>query len=185
MLRVFANDHHHALTLNDLALFTSFFYGWFHFHFKYQPFLFRPPGYAAFGEIINRNLYRYLITWQDPNIIHSKLARYNCINNMSIWQFDFEGGVWQRLEYNAFKFHYVVLRQNNHSLCNSCVFVFFSSKASSTALHAFAKSSLVSAPRCLRESSQLLSQLINNKCFIFFLFGCSSFLSRPSAINIF
>lgn len=71
MLRIFADHHHNALASDDLALIAYFLNGWLNLHYNTIPFLLSPPGNAALGQVVNRNLNRYLITGQNPNIVHS------------------------------------------------------------------------------------------------------------------
>ncbi len=113
MLRVFANYHYDPFALYYFAFVANFLYGWFDFHFYTIPFLFLPPCDPTLGEVVYRYLDRYLITGQNPDIIHPQLARYMRGHDMTVGQLDLKGGVGQRLNYRSFKLHYVVLSQNN------------------------------------------------------------------------
>lgn len=115
MLRVLANYHYDALTLDYFAFIANFLYGWFDFHFTTIPFLFLPPCDSSLCEVVHRHLNRYLITGQNPDIIHPQLARYMSGHRMTVGQLYLKGGVGQRLNYRSFKLHYVVLSQNNPS----------------------------------------------------------------------
>ena len=74
------------------------------------------PGYASLIEVVHRYLNRYLITRQYSDIIHSELARYMSCYYVLVRQLYLEGRVGQCLNYRAFKFYYIILRQNNPSL---------------------------------------------------------------------
>ena len=74
MLRIFANDHHSAFSLDDLALFAYFLYRRFNFHCIVTPFLLGSVGDTALGQIVNRYFYRNLVAGQYPNIAHSDLT---------------------------------------------------------------------------------------------------------------
>ena len=84
MLRVLANYHYDALALNDFALITNFLHGWFNFHFDTIPFLFCAPCDAALCYVVYRHLNCYLITGQNPYIVHSELARNVGIYDVSV-----------------------------------------------------------------------------------------------------
>ena len=83
----------------------------------YQPFLlFASPCDSAFGEVINLYLYFNLITWEYPNIVHSKFPRNVCSHYVTVGEFYLEVRIGQCLKYDAFKFHYIILWQNNPSV---------------------------------------------------------------------
>ena len=117
MLRVLADNHYFAFSLNDLALFANLFYGWFNLHFIIPTLslLLSSPGNASLGKVVNRNLYGNAVTGQYSDIVHSKLSRNMRRYYMAIGKLDFKGGVRQSLYYRTFKFDYVILRQNNPS----------------------------------------------------------------------
>ena len=112
MFGVLANYHYDTLSFDDLALIADLFNGWFYFHLITIPFLFCTPGDAALGEVVYRNLNRYLVTGQYPDIVHSELTRNVRGHYMTVGQLYLEGGIGQCLNYRPFKFHYIVLSQN-------------------------------------------------------------------------
>ena len=117
MLRVFADDHNFAFSLNDLALFANLFYGWFNLHFIIPTLslLLSSPGYAAFGEVIDRHLYCHAVARQYSDIVHSKLSRNMSRYYMAVGKLYLEGGVGKCLNYCTFKFDNIILWQNNPS----------------------------------------------------------------------
>ena len=117
MLRIFADDHYFAFSLNDLALFANLFYGWFNLHFIIPTLslLLGTPGYTTLGEIVNRYLYGNLVSRQYSDIVHSELARDMSCYYMLIGKLHLEGRVGQCLNYRTFKFNNIILRQNNPS----------------------------------------------------------------------
>ena len=58
MLRIFADDHYLAFSLNDLALLADLLNGWFNLHFIIPTLslLLSSPGYATLCKIVCRNL---------------------------------------------------------------------------------------------------------------------------------
>ena len=131
MLGVFADNHDFAFSLYDFALIAYLFNGWFNLHFII-PYLsslilrlFRTPGYAALGQVIDRNLYGHLIARQYSNIIHSKLTRNVSRYYMAVGKLYLEGRVRQCLNYCTLKFNYVILWQNNPSSAFICDFRLF------------------------------------------------------------
>ena len=117
MLRVFADNHYFAFSLDDLALFADLFYGWFNLHsiIPTLSFLLCTPGYAAFSEVVNRNLNGHAVTGQYSYIVHSQLSGNMSSHYMPIGKLYLEGRVRQCLNYHALKFNNVVLWQNNPS----------------------------------------------------------------------
>lgn len=85
MLRVFADDHDFAFSLDDLAFLADLLDGWFHLHCLYHTFLaiwiaaptsgrsgsFRTPRDASLGQVVDRYLNGHAITGQYLDIIHS------------------------------------------------------------------------------------------------------------------
>ena len=124
MLGVFADNHYFAFSLNDFALFANLFHGWFNLHsiIPTLSLLLCTPGYAAFGQVIDRDLYGHLIARQYSNIIHSKLSRNVSCYYMLVGKLYLEGRVGQCLNYRTFKFDHIVLRQNNPSSAFICDF---------------------------------------------------------------
>ena len=126
MLRVFADNHDFAFSLDDLALFADFLNGRFNLHL-YQPFLssnffkpsngsFRAPGDAALGQVIYRHLNGHTVTGQNADIVHAKLTRNVSRHDVTVRELHLEAGVGQCLNNRAFKFDYVILLcQNNPS----------------------------------------------------------------------
>ena len=117
MLRVITDDHDLAMSLDDLALLADLFNGRFYLH-GYQPFLnlFRTPSDATLIQVVNRNFNSNAITGQYLDIIHTQLAGDVGNNHMFIRQLYLEGRIGQSLNDNAFKFDYIIFRQNNPSL---------------------------------------------------------------------
>ena len=117
MLRVLADNHYFAFSLNDLALFANLFYGWFNLHFIIPTLslLLSSPGNASLGKVVNRNLYGNAVTGQYSDIVHSKLSRYRSRYYVSVGKLYLEDRVRQRLNYRTFKFDNIILRQNNPS----------------------------------------------------------------------
>ena len=117
MLRVFADDHYLAFSLNDLALLADLLNGWFNLHFIIPTLslLLCTPGYATLGEIVNRNLDGYSVTRQYSDIVHSELSGYRSRYYVSIGKLYLEDRVGQCLNYRALKFNNIILRQNNPS----------------------------------------------------------------------
>ena len=113
MLGILTNYHYDTFALDDLALITDFLNGRFNFHLIITiPFLFCTPCYTPLGKIVDRNLDRYLISGEYPDIIHSEFTRDVGCDYVPIGQLYLKGGVGQRLKDRAFKLHYVVLSQN-------------------------------------------------------------------------
>ena len=80
-------------------------------------FLLFSPGDATLGEVIDRDLNGYGITGENANIVHTKLAGNTRGHDMTVRQLDLEYGVRKCFQnHTVFKFHHVVLRQNNPSL---------------------------------------------------------------------
>ena len=73
MLRVLADNHDFAFSLDDLALLADLLYGWFNLHFIIPTlsFLLCTPRDTSLVEVVNRNLNGHLITGQNSDIIHS------------------------------------------------------------------------------------------------------------------
>ena len=117
MLRVLADNHYFAFSLNDLALFANLFYGWFNLHFIIPTLslLLGSPGYAALSKIVNRYLYGNLVARQYSDIVHSKLSGDRSRYYVSVGKLYLEDRVRQCLNYRTFKFNNIILRQNNPS----------------------------------------------------------------------
>ena len=108
---------------------------WFYWFFMSHPTAFSPsalnfilfcsPCDAAFIKVVNGNLYGYLITGQNSDIVHSKLSRYVSRYYMLIGKLYLKGRVGQSLNYRTLKFNYVILWQNNPSSAFICDFRLF------------------------------------------------------------
>ena len=111
MLRVFADDHYFAFSLNDLALFANLFYGWFNLHFIIPTlsFLLCTPGNASLRKVIYRHLDGYAVTGQNSDIVHSQLSRDMSRYYMPIGKLYLEGGIGQSLNYRTLKFYHIIL----------------------------------------------------------------------------
>ena len=124
MLRVLTDDHDLAMSLDDLALLADLFNGRFYLH-GYQPFLnlFRTPSDASLVQVIDRNFNGNAVTGQYLDIIHTQLTRDMSNYDVLVGQLYLEGRVGQCLDDYAFKFNYIIFRQNNPSLlydvCNA------------------------------------------------------------------
>ena len=115
MLGVLTDHHDTTLALNNFALFANLFDGWLNLHFVTIPFLFGTPSDAALGQVIDRDLDGYLITGQNPYIVHSELARNVGIYDVSVGKLYFEMCVGQRFQYHSLELHNIILRQKNPS----------------------------------------------------------------------
>ena len=137
MLRVFADNHDFAFSLDDLALFADLLNGWFNLHFIIPTLslLLCTPSYTSLSKVVNRHLYGDLITRQYSYIVHSKLARNMSRYYMPIGKLYLEGRVRQCLNYRTFKFDNIVLRQNNPSSAFICDLRLFGSQPNLTTLY--------------------------------------------------
>ena len=117
MLRVLADNHYFAFSLNDLALVANLFYGWFNLHFIIPTLslLLGSPGYTALSKIVYGYLNGNLITGQYSDIVHSKLSGYRSRYYVSVGKLYPEERVGQCLNYCALKFDNIILWQNNPS----------------------------------------------------------------------
>ena len=131
MLRVLADNHYFAFSLDDLALLADLLYGWFNLHclipylsLRILLLLFAgllcTPSDSALGEVVNRNLNRYTVTGQYSYIVHSELSRNVSRNHMLIGKLYLEGRIGQCLNYRTFKFDHIILWQNNPSSAFIC-----------------------------------------------------------------
>ena len=123
MLRILADDHYFAFSLNDLALFADLLYGWFNLHsiIPTLSLLLCTPGYASLRKVVNRDLDGNLITRQNSDIVHSELARDMSSYYMLIGKLYFEGRIGQCLNYCTLKFNNIILWQNNPSSATNFV----------------------------------------------------------------
>ena len=126
MLGVFANYHYATLALNDLTLFAHGFNGRSYFHTVEPPLdikvsiLLTSPGDPTSGQIIRRHLNGYLVTGQDLDKVHTKLAGNGCQNGVTITNVYLEHCVGQVIGNNALNLDYVVFSQSQiTSLCIS------------------------------------------------------------------
>jgi len=115
VLGVLTDYHDTTLALNNFALFANLFDGWLNLHFVTIPFLFGTPGNAALGQVIDRDLDGYLITGQNPYIVHSELARNMGIHDVSVGKLYLEMCVRQRFQYHSLELYNIILRQKNPS----------------------------------------------------------------------
>ena len=106
MLGILANDHDTAFTTNDLALLAHGLHGRSYFHVNKPPLL-STPGNATAGQVVGRHLHRDLVTWQDPDEIHSELSGNMRQYRVSISNVYLECGVGHRLNDSAFHFDHV------------------------------------------------------------------------------
>ena len=82
MLGILTNNHHFAVTLDNLALFADFLNGRFYFHSIFHLSLSKhlggltlsAPCYPTLCKVVDRNVYLYLITGEYLNIVHSELS---------------------------------------------------------------------------------------------------------------
>lgn len=117
MLRVFAYNHYGSFSLYDLAFIANFLYGRFNLHdINTIPFLFRAPGDTSLGRVVYRDLNGHFITGQNPNIIHSKLARKMRGYDHIVGQLYFELRIGKSFYDHSLEFNNIVFRQNNPSL---------------------------------------------------------------------
>ena len=69
------------------------------------------PSDPASGQIIRRHLNSYLVTGQDLNEIHSKLAGNVCQNGVAVADIYVEHSIRQGIGYDALNLDYVVFCQ--------------------------------------------------------------------------
>jgi hypothetical protein len=115
MLGVLTDYHDTTLALDNFALFANFLDGWLNLHFVTIPFLFGTPSDAALGQVIDRDLDGYLITGQNPYIVHSELARNMGVHDVSVGKLYLEVCVRQRLQHDSLELYNIILRQKNPS----------------------------------------------------------------------
>ena len=115
MLGVLTDYHDTTLALDNFALFANFLDGWLNLHFVTIPFLFGTPSDAALGQVIDRDLDGYLITGQNPYIVHSELARNMGIYDVSVGKLYLEMCIGQRFQYHSLELYNIILRQKNPS----------------------------------------------------------------------
>ena len=126
MLGILAYNHDAAFSFDYLAFLADLLYGWFNLHclipylsLRILLLLFAgllcTPSDAAFCEVVNRNLNRYLVTGQYSDIIHSELSRNVSRYYMLVGKLYLEGRVGECLNYRTLKLYYIILRQNNPS----------------------------------------------------------------------
>ena len=115
MLGIFANNHHVAFSLDDFALFANLLDGRLNFH-CFIPFLFRlffSPGDTAFGKVVGRNLYRYGVTGENFDIIHTKFTRNVSSDDVLVRELYQKCCIRECFHYGAlFKCYNIVLSQN-------------------------------------------------------------------------
>ena len=117
MLGILADDHDTAFSLDDFALLANLFHGRFYFH-VITPFLslFFSPGDPTLGQIVDRNLDGHGVSRENLDIVHTELSGYMRGHDMSVRQFDFEGGVRKSFQnYAVLKFDQIIFRQKNPS----------------------------------------------------------------------
>ena len=120
MLGVIADDHYVAVSLDDLALFADLLNGRLYFHSNnhlsqnllYYKLLSTPCDSSLCG-VVDGNLYCYLITGKDLDIIHSELTGDMSSNDHIVGKLYLEGRIGQSLNYGTLKLDYVILRQNS------------------------------------------------------------------------
>ena len=117
MLRVLADNHNFAFSLDDLALVADLLNGWFNLHFIIPTlsFLLCTPSDSSLIEIVYGYLNSYTVTGQYSNIIHSELTRNMCRYYMAVGKLDLEGCIGKCFHNHTFKFYNIILRQNNPS----------------------------------------------------------------------
>ena len=119
MLRILADDHYMAVTLDYLALVADFLYGRLYFQSFYHlseicaSALFAAPGDSALRGVIDRNLDCDLVAKQDLDIVHAEFAGDMGGYDHIVGQFDLEGCIGEYLNDWTFKLHYVIFRQKN------------------------------------------------------------------------
>ena len=114
MLGIFANNHHAALALDDLALFADRLHRRTDFHGNTSlgcESVLAAPRDAAASEIVRGELDRDLIPRINTDEVHAHLAGDMSHNTVPIGQFNLEHGIGQRLNYLAFHFDDIVLGQ--------------------------------------------------------------------------
>lgn len=128
MLGVLAYYHDVTFSFYDFAFFANLFYGRLHFHWL-TPFLsigfltliaeikqlFRSPSDAALAEVVYGHFNLNLITHEYLYTIQPQFARNTCRHHVTVFKLHLKGCIRQCSYYNAAKFHYIVLRQNDPS----------------------------------------------------------------------
>ena len=115
VLRVLADDHDLAFSLNDLALLADLLYRRLHFHGDTIPFctfelwLFGPPGDTSLIQVINRHFNSNVISGQNSNIVQSELSRNVSGHKMTVGKSHLEGGVRQCLFDYTLKLNDIIL----------------------------------------------------------------------------
>ena len=97
MARIRADDPNYTLAADDLAMAAQFLDRCENFHFitPVMLLLLCAKSDAALGQIVRRKLHRHFVARQDTYIVHSHLARYKCMNNMTVLEFHLKGRIWQ------------------------------------------------------------------------------------------
>lgn len=112
-----ANDHDIAVATQHLALLTHFLDAWTNLHALsrssseiFTELLLVPIRNATSGEVIRGDLDLHAVTRQNTNAVHTHLSGAVSENLVSIFQFDLEHGIWQRLDHGPFQDNRVFLR---------------------------------------------------------------------------
>ena len=110
MFRVFADNHHFAVSLDDLALFADGFDGRSDLHDFYLlkiSALLGAPCDTTLCQVVGRHLNRHFIAGQNPYEIHAQLAGNMGLDLMSVLEFHNEGRVGKHFLDDAFEFQYI------------------------------------------------------------------------------
>ena len=71
------------------------------------------PGDPSLGQIVRAHFQLYVVAFDDPDIVHPKLARNISRDRMTVGKLHLECGVGQRFDHFAFRFDYIVFRHRN------------------------------------------------------------------------
>ena len=97
-----ANDIQAAFALHDLAILTTLLDGCFNFHSV--KFLFVSERYSSFCQIIRGHFDPHFVSGQDPDIMHTHLARDVGDDHVAVVELDAEHRVGQGLDNGTFFF---------------------------------------------------------------------------------
>ena len=123
VLGVLADDHDAAFALDDLALLANRFHRGSDFHFYISlnvveilaeaDFLLvlGAPGDAPPGQIVHGQFHGYLVSRQDPDVVHTEFAGNGGQDLMSVLESNLEHRVGVCVGHNAFYFKNILFGQ--------------------------------------------------------------------------
>jgi hypothetical protein len=134
VLGILADHPHHAVALDDLAVFANLLYRSSYFHrsnsltqfggcrrkIHWQlalyvtaaniRFLLVTVDYSASGKIVGREFNRNPVARKNLDEVHTHPARYVCQNDMPLIELDLEAGIGEGFHHNAVHFNRFFLR---------------------------------------------------------------------------